>query len=38
MLRARALSPNDDPAARIKADEVKAVPADVDTDRGNLHG
>jgi hypothetical protein len=28
-LRARALSPNDNPAARIKADEVKAALADV---------
>jgi hypothetical protein len=37
-LRARALSPSDDPAARIKANEVKAVLADVNADRGNLHG
>jgi hypothetical protein len=37
-LRARALSPNDNPASGIKADEVKAVLADVNADRGNLHG
>jgi hypothetical protein len=37
-LRARALSPNNNPASRIKADEVKGVLADVNADRGNLHG
>jgi hypothetical protein len=37
-LRARALSPNDNPASGIKADDVKAVLADVNADRGNLHG
>jgi hypothetical protein len=35
-VRARALAPSDNPAARIKADEVKAVLADVNADRGNL--
>jgi hypothetical protein len=37
-LRARARSPNDNPATRIKADEVKGVLADVNADCGNLHG
>jgi hypothetical protein len=32
-LRAGTLSPNDNPAARIKANEVKAVLADVNADR-----
>jgi hypothetical protein len=36
-LRARALSTSDNLAARIKADEVNAVLADVNADRGNLH-
>jgi hypothetical protein len=35
-LRARARSPNDNPAARINADEVKAGLADVNADRRNL--
>jgi hypothetical protein len=37
-LRPRALSPNDNPAARIKPDEVNAVLADVNADRRNLDG
>jgi hypothetical protein len=37
-LRARALSPKDNRAAGIKADEVETVLADVNADRGILNG
>jgi hypothetical protein len=36
-LRARAPSPDDNPVARIKADEVQAVLAHVNADRRNPH-